>query len=154
MSDALPPLRDDIICASPSEHEWLESLRGIVRATAPGERLVLAGASMSLRMTESVAEGLRTIIEALASGGAVSVTPIGKELALMEASTAFHIPMPRLRLLTESGAIPVHMVGSRRMVRTEDVLAYRREQAGRRAAALDEASRLGQEMEEPSQDER
>jgi excisionase family DNA binding protein len=54
---------------------------------------------------------------------------------------------PDLVKLLDQGIIPSHKVGAHRRVKTEDLLAYKREFLAKRHATLDELQALSQDLD-------
>lgn len=93
-----------------------------------GEHLVLP---------PEVFEVLRGVVEAMASGQAVTLAPVHQRLTTQEAAELLGISRPTLVKLLESGEIPFEQPGRHRRVRLVDVLAYRERASDERRAALD-----------------
>jgi len=93
-----------------------------------GERLVLP---------PEVFEVLRGVIEAMASGQAVTIAPVHQRLTTQEAADLLGVSRPTLVKLLETGEIPFEQPGRHRRVRLADVLAYRERASVERRSALD-----------------
>ena len=81
---------------------------------------------------------LREILDRMAHGKGVVLTPLHAELTTRQAAELLQVSRTHLVQLLEAGRIPCRKVGSHRRVRTEDILAWRRETEVRRREALDE----------------
>ena len=81
---------------------------------------------------------LREILDRMAHGKGVALTPLHAELTTRQAAELLQVSRTHLVQLLDEGRIPCRMVGSHRRVRTEDILAWRRETEVRRREALDE----------------
>lgn len=68
---------------------------------------------------------LEMILEELAQGHAIVVTPIDREISTQKAADLLNVSRPYLIKLLESGRIPFHKVGSHRRVRLGDLLKYK-----------------------------
>lgn len=93
-----------------------------------GERLVLPA---------EVFDVLRTVVDAMAEGQAVTIAPVHQRLTTQEAAELLGISRPTLIKLLESGEIPFEQPGRHRRVLLADVLAYRERAAVERRGALE-----------------
>lgn len=121
-------------------------------------QLAKANGSMQLRVTDpdGISETvtipaaafrlLVTILAEMASGNAVRLIPHHAELTTQEAAELLNVSRPYLVRLLDEGRIPFHRVGTHRRVLFKDVVAYRAEHRRARGAALDELTRLDQEL--------
>ena len=89
---------------------------------------------------------LREILDHMAHGKGVAVTPLHAELTTREAANLLQVSRTHLVQLLDEARIPCRKVGSHRRVRVEDILAYRRETESRRREALDELTARDQEL--------
>ena len=89
---------------------------------------------------------LREILDHMAHGKGVAVTPLYAELTTRQAADLLQVSRTHLVQLLDEGRIPCRKVGSHRRVRVEDILAYRHETESRRRQALDELTALDQEL--------
>ena len=80
---------------------------------------------------------LREILDWMAQGKGIALTPLHAELTTREAAELLQASRTHLVQLLDEGRIPSRMVGSHRRIRAEDVLAWRRETELRRREALD-----------------
>ncbi len=109
------------------------------RLTGPnGEHLVLP---------PEVFEVLRGVIEAMASGQAVTIAPVHQRLTTQEAADLLGISRPTLVKLLEAGEIPFEQPGRHRRVRLADVLSYRERASAERRAALDHMVEIADEAD-------
>ena len=103
-----------------------------------GEHLVLPS---------EVFEVLRDVVEAMASGQAVTIAPVHQRLTTQEAADLLGVSRPTLVKLLETDAIPFEQPGRHRRVRLADVLAYRARASGERRAALDRMVQIADEAD-------
>ena len=80
---------------------------------------------------------LQEILERMAHGKGVALTPLHAELTTNQAAELLQVSRTHLVQLLDAGRIPCRKVGSHRRVRAEDILAWRRETELRRREALD-----------------
>ena len=116
----------------------LDELVALLHQPHSGNRTMLVGPDgAQISLPREVVLALRTVVDALAAGNAVTVTPVHQRLTTQEAADLLGISRPTFVKLLESGAIPFERLASHRRVRLADLLAYRHEQAAQRRAALD-----------------
>ena len=89
---------------------------------------------------------LREILDQMAHGHGVALTPIHAELTTGEAADLLQVSRTHLVQLLDEGRIPCRMVGAHRRIRAADIVTYRREQETRRRSALDELTTRDQEL--------
>ena len=95
---------------------------------------------------ESVFHLLSRVVEVLASGDAITIVPVGKELTTQQAANILNVSRQYLVRLLDNGRIPFRKTGTHRRVRMEDLLAFKRQRDRDRKAALDDLSQLSQEF--------
>ena len=89
---------------------------------------------------------LKGILEQMAHGNGVALTPLHAELTTRQAAELLQVSRTHLVQLLDDGRIPCRKVGAHRRVRSEDILAYRHETEARRRKALDELTARDQEL--------
>ena len=89
---------------------------------------------------------LREMLDQLARGYAVALTPLHAELTTRQAADLLQVSRTFLVRLIDEGRIPCRKVGTHRRVRTDDILAYRRATESRRRDALDTLTAQDQEL--------
>ena len=80
------------------------------------------------------------------SQGTVALAPVQAELTTRQAADLLQVSRTFLVRLLDEGRVPCRKVGSHRRVRTEDILAYRRDTESRRRGALDELTAQDQKL--------
>jgi excisionase family DNA binding protein len=130
--------------------------RESARRLAP--QLAKVNGSMELRViepdgtTETVtipAAAFRLLVAVLAemaNGNAVRLIPHHAELTTQEAAELLNVSRPYLVRLLDEGRIPSRRVGTHRRVLFKDVMSYRAENRRARRTALNELTRLDQEL--------
>ena len=102
--------------------------------------------SESLTIPLSALTLLRVILEEMAKGNAITLTPVHAELTTQEGADLLHVSRPFLIKLLESGEIPHRTVGRHRRVRFDDLMAYKKRTDAARAKVLDELTAQAQEL--------
>ena len=90
---------------------------------------------------------LREILDRMAHGKGVTLTPLHAELTTRQAAELLQVSRTHLVQLLDEGRIPCRKVGSHRRVRAEDILAWRRETEFRRREALDGLTARDQKLD-------
>jgi excisionase family DNA binding protein len=113
-------------------HDDLCELRG-----ARGERIALPPTVFAL---------LRTVVDILAAGDAVTIVPVGRELTTQRAADILNVSRQYLVRLLDDGRIPYTRTGSHRRVKIEDVLAFKEQRDRERIERLDDLTRLHEDL--------
>jgi excisionase family DNA binding protein len=120
----------------------------LAKANGSMELLVVDpdGSSESVTIPTAAFRLLVTILAEMASGNAVRLIPHHAELTTQEAAELLNVSRPYLVRLLDEERIPFHRVGTHRRVLFKDVMTYRAEHRRARRSALDELTRLDQEL--------
>jgi excisionase family DNA binding protein len=105
-----------------------------------------AGMSETVTIPTAAFRLLVTILAEMANGNAVRLLPHHAELTTQEAAELLNVSRPYLVRLLDDGKMPFHRVGTHRRVLFKDVMTYRSERRRLRGAALDELTRLDQDL--------
>ena len=144
----MTPNRETVLRAASSEEDRFIELRDQIDALF-GEAqkpCLLSPDGERIEIPESAFEALRIVIDAMADGRSITLVPHDKELTTQEAADILHVSRPHLIKLLDRGDLPFHRVGTHRRIRIEDVLTYRDRRDAERNAALDELTKLSEEL--------
>lgn len=86
------------------------------------------------------------ILKQTASGNAVNIVPMRKEVTTFEAAEILNVSRPFVIGLLEKGEIPFRMVGTHRRIPLSALLEYKRKTAAIRDEALDFLAAQAQEL--------
>ena len=86
------------------------------------------------------------ILEAMAAGRGVTIIPEKAELTTVEAADMLNVSRTFLIEMLEKGEIPFRKVGTKRRIRTDDVMAYKDDIDRKREAVLDELVRESEKL--------
>ncbi len=128
--------------------ESLQELQALLARQDAAPTTTLSGPNGEhLVLPPEVFEVLRGIVEAMASGQAVTIAPVHQRLTTQEAADLLGISRPTLVKLLEAGEIPFEQPGRHRRVRLADVLAYRDRASEMRREALDRMVAIADEAD-------
>jgi excisionase family DNA binding protein len=147
MSQTLPtttlPTESDATLAK----ETSRLLAPRIRSSAPlSFRVLGATKEETLRIPAPAVKMLVRILEEMALGNAVTLTPIHAELTTQEAADMLNISRPSLIQLLDDGKIEYRKVGTHRRIGFEAVMSYKRAADAERRAALAELAAYDQEI--------
>jgi excisionase family DNA binding protein len=100
----------------------------------------------SFTIPPTVFELLRTMVDILAAGDAVTIVPVGRELTTQRAADILNVSRQYLVRLLDEGQLPYTRTGTHRRLKIEDVLAFKERRDRERAAGLGELIRLHEDM--------
>jgi excisionase family DNA binding protein len=112
---------------------------------------VARGDALRLALPNGAVETLHgdaawAVLALLAGGEPDTDADLPEVLTTGQAADVLGVSRPTVVKLVDEGVIPAQRVGSHRRLRREDVLAYRTLTARARGAALDEVTRLSEEL--------
>jgi excisionase family DNA binding protein len=109
-------------------------------------RMVDDPAKVMVKIPASAVRMLVQILEEMARGNAVALTPVHRELTTQEAADFLNISRPSLIQLLDGGKIEYRRVGTHRRVKFEGLVAYKRRADADRRAVLAELAAYDQEI--------
>ena len=136
------PTKEDAVLAK----QALGSLSKLYRNKKP--RLTKSLSIERLAMPAGVVSLLLELLNQTAQGHAVIIVPSTKEFSTQEAADILNVSRPFVIKLLEEGKIPHHKVGRHRRIHASDLFAYRSKILAESRRALDELTRIAQELEQ------
>jgi excisionase family DNA binding protein len=115
------------------------ALRIDARGEGEGERATCVLPAAAVRL-------LFDILEQMAVGNTVTVTPVRAELTTQEAADILNVSRPFLVSLLEEGKLPFRKVGTHRRILYNDLVAYKRQEDEARRSVLRELAKQAQEL--------
>ena len=100
----------------------------------------------TIDIDETVYDLLRQLLINLAQNRPVSIIPGDHELTTYQAADLLNVSRGYVLKLLEQSAIPHRMVGTHRRIRLEDLLAYKDKMRSDSDKAMDELTRVSQEL--------
>lgn len=125
------------VIAQKREALSINQLLKVLSAENSQPRLV-GNTGEEILLPESVYKALCQVIHALSSGQAVTIIPRDREMTTQEAADCLNVSRPYLIKLLEQGEIPFTKVGSHRRVRSQDIMAYKKQRDIQRRQCLSE----------------
>ena len=119
------------------------ALEALIEGTQPGS---VRFGDQTVDIPAPALHLLREILDWMAQGKGVALTPLHTELTTRQAAELLQVSRTHLVQILDEGRIPCRKVGSHRRVRTEDILAWRRETELRRREVLDELTARDQKL--------
>lgn len=108
--------------------------------------LVEGGAGEALVVPRPAVEMFVHILAAMANGQGVQIMPLNAELTTQQAADLLNVSRPYLIGLLDRGEIECRLVGRHRRIRFDALMEYLRQDDQRRKAAIDELTRLDQDL--------
>lgn len=105
-----------------------------------------SGTSKTVALPARLGRFVLQALSEIASGNAIRLLQIRKELTTHEAAELLNVSRTHLIGLLEKGVVPYRMVGSHRRIALTDLLAYKEKTDARRKKALDAIAAEAQEL--------
>jgi excisionase family DNA binding protein len=137
------------VIARDDEQARIEQIRHLYEQREqlpPGTVKMVGTNGEEIELPDSVLSLLRQVVNLLASGEAVSIVPLHKELTTQQAADLLNISRQYLVRILDRGDIPYHKVGSHRRLAFGDVMDYKHRRNKERRRGLDELTQLSQEL--------
>lgn len=115
-------------------------------ARAHGGAVLRSPSGQELSLPHSVYRVLEQVVHEMARGNAVRVLPVKAELSTQQAADLLNVSRPHLVKLLERGELPFHRAGTHRRVVLEDLLVYKEGRDRERLEALDDITRVSDEL--------
>ena len=115
-------------------------------AHARGEAVLRIPSGHELTLPHSIYKVLEQVVHEMARGNAIRVLPVKAELSTQQAADLLNVSRPHLVKLLERGELPYHRAGSHRRIVLEDLLVYKERRDRERMEALDEITRVSDEL--------
>ena len=123
-----------------------QKLAGWGDGTDPVPARFGAGTSEPVDIPTSAVRLLKEILEQMAHGNGVTLTPVHAELTTRQAADLLQVSRTHLVQLLDEGRIPCRRVGAHRRVRARDILEYRRRTEAHRRKALNDLTAVDQDL--------
>ncbi len=129
------------VSAAETEQHMLDQIEALLSANSGSETPKLVGSQgQEMVLPESLVSLLRQVVHQLARHKVVTV------VTTQEAAELLNLSRPYLIRLLDRGAIPYTRTGTHRRIRFDDLMRYKAERDAAREQALDELTRINQEM--------
>lgn len=139
---ALPSIED-----AAKAHAIVQALEALAPINQTGEFFYEAGERrVDLVLPNLARRLLEQLLREIAQGHAVSLMATQPELTTQQAADLLNVSRPFLVSLLESGAMPHRKVGTRRRVRLDHLLAYKKIEEARQSEALDKLAQLSESL--------
>lgn len=123
----------------PRDAASLDSIADLLRQPQPARLVGPSGESVEV--PADVYDVLVDVVTALRRGDAVTVAPVSVRLTTSQAADMLGVSRPTLVKLLEDGELPFERPRKHRLVRLDDVLAYRERRSRQRRELLGEITR-------------
>jgi excisionase family DNA binding protein len=134
-----------------SAQRALSRVKNVLAATRPDDSVTIEvrgehGGDEVLVLPRPTVLMFADILAALARGQGVQLMPLNAELTTQQAADMLNVSRPYLIGLLERNEIPHRLVGRHRRIQYADLIAYMQADDAKRRAAIEELTRLDQEL--------
>jgi excisionase family DNA binding protein len=144
------PLSRKPLIPKPEEMEQSKHIIESLFETRPAELALRikdhSGTSETFALPTRLGRFVLETVSEIASGNAVRLLQIRRELTTHEAAELLNVSRTHLIGLLEKGVIPYRLVGSHRRITLTDLLAYKEKTDAQRGEALDAIAAEAQEL--------
>lgn len=99
-----------------------------------------------LILPRDIARKLLDMLNEVGMGNVVQLSSLQPEISTQQAADLLNVSRPYVVKLVEEGAIPSRKIGPRRFLLLDDVMTYKKQMYKDRLEAMNELTRLSQEM--------
>ena len=133
------------VAASPEQiDEFRQFWRKLIDDNSKSECILMGPNGERISMPETAFYVLKRVIEVMASGDAVTIVPVGKQLTTQQAANILNVSRQYLVKLLDSGRIPYTKTGKHRRLNIEDVLEFKEKRDQERKVNLDELTNMSE----------
>lgn len=132
------------VMAPEEEAQALKELEHILRVEGSQTKLI-GGNGEQIAIPNSVYQVLLQVIQAMASGQAISIVPLEREMTTQQAADFLNVSRPYLIKLLEQGEIPHIKVGTHRRVPFQDLMKYKEQRDSKRGQFLKQLIEMSEE---------
>lgn len=137
---------EDLLVAASADQAILERIEAALSDREGVTARLLTAGGEAIELPESLIRLLRDAAHRLSEGQDVQLLAADAELTTQQAADLLNVSRPYLIRLLDEGTLPFHYVGSHRRIRLTDLLVYKRQRNAQRREALQELTRLSQEL--------
>jgi hypothetical protein len=125
----------------------LAKIQAVIKNSTNGHSLKLVGADgQEAELPASLSKALQGLVDYLAKGQAVNLSPVDKEVSLEEAALILDVSNYRMTKLLNLGEISFRAEGEKQLIQLKELLEYNQKWQAERERMLDEIVQISQEM--------
>ncbi|MES2211540.1 MAG: excisionase family DNA-binding protein [Pseudomonadota bacterium] len=103
--------------------------------------------NLDILLSDSAMKLLSDILHQFSKGNSVKIIPVNSEVTTQEAADLLNVSRPFIIGLLEAGKISYKMVGTRRKVLIDDLMAYKESMYHARLKTLDDLTKDAQDLD-------